>query len=53
MLFSRCDSKGEDRLETGWYAQEGKKARKREKVQEVEGRKKNGRQVQKQLVVFL
>jgi hypothetical protein len=30
-----------------------RKERKREKVQEVEGRKKNGRQVQKQLVVLL
>jgi hypothetical protein len=30
-----------------------RKERKREKVQKVEGRKKNGRQVQKQLVVLL
>jgi len=30
-----------------------RKERKREKVQEVEGRKKNGRHVQKQLVVLL
>ncbi len=30
-----------------------RKERKREKVQEVEGRKKNERQVQKQLVVLL
>jgi len=50
--FRAADSECEDRLETGWYAQEGKKERKREKVQEVEGRKKNERQVQKQLVVL-
>ncbi len=31
----------------------GRKEREREKVQELEGRKKNGSQVQKQLVVLL
>ncbi len=41
----------------GMHRKEGKKERERErereKVQELEGRKKNGRQVQKQLVVLL
>jgi hypothetical protein len=38
----------------GW-SQDGmhRKEREREKVQELEGRKKNGRKVQKQLVVLL
>ncbi len=51
--FCAADSECKDRLETRWYAQEGKKERKRKKVQEVEGRKKNEKQVHKQLVVLL